>query len=287
MNEVVSREHRFLSRGTHQDFADLYDIYLEAIYPPLPGERSGSGRWRLMRSVATEIRARGAARVLDCAAGTGFPAFDLATDRSHGLTIHCTDGDPAMLRVLERRATLHDIPVGRLAPRRADTEPLDDLASLVLDWDSLGTIRGAYDYVLCRGNSLAYANTWTGDHDAAPLDQLVDDLANIAAKVRPGGYIHIDAPWRIELDHQGYLTGGTQGCAIWEQVTSERNCRRWDLSYKFSGGRTYTFRRFSSRLTIDVVQEMLDDLGFEDTKPFALTAERPSFGVIIARKPRS
>lgn len=270
--------------GTHKDFTDLYEFFLEAVYPPATGERPSSGRWRLAQSVGTEIRARGAATVLDCAAGTGFPALDMATNPSHGLFIHCTDADPAMLQVLARRAEHLGVPLAKLTPRRADTPAMTGPKSLELSWEALGTIRGGYDYVLCRGNSLAYADTWTGRDETTPLDRVADYLANMAAKVRPGGYLHVDAPWQIGLDQQGYVSGGTEGCSIWEQVTSERDCRSWDLSYKFSGGRTIKFRRFSSLLTIDIVQAMLDELGFEDTEPFPLMAERPNFGVIIARR---
>lgn len=282
-DNLTLRGEQKVTRGEHRRFADLYDFYLEAIYCPKKSEPLGSGRWRLMRSVATEIRDREAVRILDCAAGTGFPAVDLAADR-HGLTIHCTDGDQAMLEVLARRARCFGMPLWRFVPPQGNASLGYGSESLVLNWDALNAIHRSYDYVMCRGNSLAYADTWSGGEDAASLDQVEKYLSHIAAKVRPGGYLHVDAPWRIELGEQEYLSIEADGYSIWEKVTSERDCRQWDLSYKFRGDRTVTFRRFSSLLTIDVVQAMLDNLGFSDTEPLSLTAERPNFGVIIARR---
>lgn len=274
-----------VSRGDHREFVELFDLYLDAMYPAGPGERPGAGRWRLTRSLATEIMVREATTVLDCAAGTGFPALELVADRNHNLTVHCTDGDSAMLRALRRRANRLNIPFLALFPNRADNDPHQSIDPLLLSWEDLGSIRGTYDYVMCRGNSLAYANTWTGSDETAPHGQVADYLANMAAKVRRGGHLHVDAPWTMELAEKEHLSGGTERCTIWEQVTPEPDGRRWDLAYKFKVGRTVRFRRFSSLLTIHDVKSMLDDLGFENTQPMELPAERPGFGVIIARRP--
>lgn len=278
----LPRAQALVSHGSPQDFADLYDVYLAAVYRAICRGRGSTSL--LARSIANEIRTRGARTVLDCAAGTGFPALELVADRDVRAAIHCTDGDPMMLRVLERKAAYLGIPLSEMMAPRADLDAGVGVEAMALDWDSLGRVRRAYDYVLCRGNSLAYADTWTGDSDAAPLDRIAGYLANVAAKVRPGGWLHVDAPWEVGLTKQQYLTSSTSGCSIWEQVVVEAKARRWDLVYKFSGGRSVKFRRYSSLVTIDVVQTMLDHLGFVDTKPMTLPAERPNFGVIIARK---
>jgi len=276
-----------VSWGSHREFADLYDYFLEAVYPPEEGEATGSGRWRLMRSVAAEIRERDAYRVLDCAAGTGFPSLDLAADINQKLVVHCTDGDRHMIEVLMRRACTFGVDVDRLAPPRSAFGPkAAGGEALVLDWASLSRIEGSYDYVLCRGNSLAYADTWTGDRNVAPLRRIEDYLGRIAAKVRPGGYLHIDAPWQLELDHEKYRPVGSGSVSIWEQVSAEADCRQWELAYNLSDRNTIKFRRYSSLLTIDRIETALKLMGFLDTTPFSLGAERPGFGVIIARKPR-
>jgi SAM-dependent methyltransferase len=276
-----------VSWGTHRDFADLYDYFLEAVYPPREGEASGSGRWRLMRSVAAEIRERDAYRVLDCAAGTGFPALDLAADTSQKLIVHCTDGDRDMIDVLMRRAAAMGFDVDRLAPPRSGLgSKAAGGEALVLDWASLARVEGTYDYVLCRGNSLAYADTWAGERNVAPLNRIEDYLGRIAAKVRPGGHLHIDAPWQLELDHEKYRRVGSGSLSIWEQVSAEADCRQWELAYKLAEHNTIRFRRYSSLLTIDRIETALKQMGFFDTTPFSLAAERPGFGVVIARKPR-
>src|SRR5215217_8548583 len=80
------------------------------------------------------------ARVLDCAAGTGTLAVGLAL---RGLDVTATDASAAMV---ERARAL--------AERRGVA-----LRTLECAWDELGRqeLGGAFDAVLCVGNSLAHA----------------------------------------------------------------------------------------------------------------------------------
>ncbi len=104
-------------------------------------------------------------------------------------------------------------------------------------------------------------------------------------KVRPGGYLHVDAPWRLELPTASYqAVGGSD--SIWEHVSADETHREWTLSFKLDqNDRPIAFRRYSSLLTIDRVETALKSLGMADTVPFQLGAERPGFGTIIARRP--
>ncbi len=276
--------------GTHGEFADLYEKYLDAVYDSPANVEPGNGRWLLMRQVANEIRFREAREILDCAAGTGFPGLNLAaTAADYGIeTLHFTDGDPEMIRVLRRRAAALGVDVpsvdrGSAAATGASTG--HDVDPLVLLWADLRQIRRTYDYVLCRGNSLAYADTWwTGDPKVASRATIQDYLRQIAAKVRPGGHLHIDAPWEAELACRNYRSVASGAVSIWEEVETGADHRHWRVDFKLPSGQTIKFERYSSRLTIHDVAEALTSMDFDDTEPFVMPGERANYGVIIARK---
>ncbi len=274
-----------VSWGSHGEFAQLYENFLDAVYRSPSSPVTGNGRWKLIHSIATELRTRRARRVLDCAAGTGFPAIDLAIEPSlRGLEIHCSDADLEMLGVLTARAKARGIEVGRLTPPQGAGLGDDAVGGLRLEWEELHKIHGTYDYVLCRGNSLAYADTWGGGRDVTSADSIRWYLGCIATKVRPGGHLHVDAPWRLDLPRETYRPVATGAVSIWEQVTTESDCRHWRVDFKLPSDDTLRFERFSTLLTIHDVAAMLDDLDFDETEPFQLSAERPGFGVIIAQK---
>ncbi len=282
--------------GDHHDFVSHYEDFLDAVHEPT-GQGVGSGRWTLMSSIATELRNLKAVRVhrgskpckpfrvLDCAAGTGFPMIELAKYSQGNFEIHCTDGDPLMIDVLARRAKELDLDIARLAPERWSSLPQPTGPdALVLDWSDLPKIKGSYDYVLCRGNSLAYADTWVGGRDTASEKGLQQYLIRMILKVKSGGHLHVDAPRTLELPAKTYRPPTKRTMAIWEAVTTERGCRQWQVSFKPRNGPTVTFKRFSSLLTIDRVQSILSKLGLEIQNQ-GLHGERPGFGVIIARRP--
>ncbi len=272
--------------GTHEEFAQLYGSYLDAVYRSSSSPVTGSGRWKLIHSVAAEVRKRGVRWLLDCAAGTGFPAFDLAmdTDSLPGLQVHCTDADIEMLTILAWRAKRKHFDVGRLAPPLG-TDLGRGVGSMRLDWAQLRDVQQTYDYVMCRGNSLAYANTWGGGRDVTSLPTIAGYLTQIAKKVRPGGFLHVDAPWRLDLPQEDYGRVVSGAASIWEQVTTESHARHWRVDFKLPTGQILKFERFSTLLTILDVKTILDQLGFAETEPFQLQAERPGFGVIIAKRP--
>ena len=270
--------------GSHTEFVEFYEEFLGAAYPPASTHEVTSGRRRLVESVVEQVIERGARRVLDCAAGTGFPGLDLASLFLGDRAVHCCDGDPAMIDVLIEKAAAGYLPIDLIAPprlpRRIGAE------ALVLDWIDLGQIDGHYDYVLCRGNALAYADTWDGATEVAPGPRISDYLTLIAHKVRPGGHLHVDAPWNAELPVMGHRVAGTGRQTIWEHVDVREGRREWVVLVEpeTRGDRWTGFRRFSSLLTIDEVAIALKPLGFVETEPFQLKAERPNYGTIIARK---
>jgi SAM-dependent methyltransferase len=254
------------------------------------------GRRRLADAIAQEILDRRATllpdpfRVLDCAAGTGFPALDLQDDpRLSGIRIRCSDVDTHMLDQLGQRAKeTHGLPrLNDLVPRIPGRRPEDTIDQLVLNWSDLDLLRGRYQYVMCRGNSLAYADTWGGGSKVASEGKLACLLDKICDRVAPGGWLHIDAPIDLRLGDREYQQTMLDGepCSIWEEVEPIGDARLWTVRFSTPSG-TRQFRRYSSNLTIDQLEHHLRTrLGFKETSLVRLDGERSSFGVIIAQRP--
>ncbi len=271
--------------GKHSAFADLYESFLDAAYRS-PSSK-GNDRWKLVQGIVNEIAERGVETILDCAAGTGFPAIELAAHPTiPWLKVHCTDADAEMLQVFEKRVKeTEDINLQQFAAPRGLKLGGEAAGSLRLAWHELGNIRRTYDYVMCRGNSLAYGNTWSGGRSVSSADAIGAYLQEMKNKVRPGGYLHVDAPKRLELPKQCYPSVAEDGVVISEEVVDTDNHRHWKVQFELPNGEKLGFHRYSTLLTISNVQRMLDDLGFVDTAPRALYGERPGFGVIIAKRP--
>ena len=256
--------------GSLNQFGALFEIYLDAV------NGGSAGRRDLTESVVSELRDRGVSKVLDCAAGTGFPSLDLARTRGGLRDVRVCDGSAVMIRELARQAQRRGMVISELRP--------DGVDGLVVNWADLGTVTTRYDCVLCRGNALAYADTWTGRTSVAPKARVTGYVARMADRVRPGGYLYLDAPRTLDpVDASHPLP--IDGKRIRERVVRDRGRRHWTVDFERLGGPPIRFERYSSLLTIDRVAIILDELGFEETSPFRLPAERAGFGTIIARKP--
>lgn len=289
---MTDHEEHGAGRGTtwfgHREFVRGYETFLHAVYDHVAPAQRGVGRGRLVERLRSELRVRNARKVLDCAAGTGFPSLELR--RKPPITpfiVHCTDGDQAMIDELANRARNLGIGLDELAPPaiRATTSQVEP-AHLCLDWQDLDRLDTTYDYVLCRGNSLAYDHSWTGGREVATTTQVTAHLTTIARRVRPGGWLHVDAPWQLGLGSRTYETSRGDIVQIREQVSELEDRRKWRLTYVRQDATFQRFERFSSQLTVLELSPILDELGFEQTRPRSLDEERENFGVIIARKPR-
>ncbi|MEM9655625.1 MAG: class I SAM-dependent methyltransferase [Actinomycetota bacterium] len=220
---------------------------------------------------------------MDCSAGSGFPALALAADDQLDVTIHCTDTSEEMLDVLARRAKELQVDLSDLAPEELrGTGPA--IRDLRLDWDDLDRLPPVYDCVMCRGNSLVYANTWSGGDQVADRRAIFRYLKKMAAILRPGGILHVDAPWNLALPTSRYQPLSYGKNSIWEKVTIEPDRRHWLVTFRNPMGETKSFERYSTLLTAYDIAAMLPKLGFEPTRPIRLDGERPTLGVIIARK---
>jgi SAM-dependent methyltransferase len=275
--------------GSHEEFVERFDEYLGAVCPPSGALRSDTGQTRLAASLLKQLDNRSAERVLDCAAGTGFPTLDLQLAAPERFVVHCCDGDELMVARMARRASGLDLDFAAMVPPRRQGS---GAGSMVLNWANLGELEGEYDYLLCRGNALAYADTWSGELDVASAETIRRYIGQMCDLLVPGGYLHVDAPKTIELGATTRRDVGHKPRSVAEQVTlevdenGEPHRRRWDVTFNHKGQRPVSFTRYSSLLTIADLQRLLEELGLEETDPVELPDERPNFGVIIARKPK-
>lgn len=271
--------------GTHEQFVQLFDDYLGALYPPSGGNRTNTGRRIFSQNLMTELDERSIERVLDCAAGTGFPTLDLQRVAPERFTIHCCDGDSQMIARLKDRAAEHDIDLGSMAPPRRNRSVVGSELDLVVNWSNLHQLGERYDLVLCRGNALAYTDTWAGAQNVASAETIRAHVERMIALLPPGGHLYVDAPETGPLDKTINRILGRNAKSIVEEVAVEEGRRRWEVTFRYEGERPLKFTRYSSLLTIDRLQAILKDIGLEETDPIELAGERDNFGVIIARKP--
>jgi SAM-dependent methyltransferase len=128
------------------------------------------------------------ARVLDCAAGTGQLAVGLAL---RGFDVTATDASAGMIARARALAAERD---ARLLIEQCTWE--------ALSWD------GAFDAVLCVGNSLAHA------------ERRRDALASMARALRPGGTLIVTSRnWQriapgLDIEERLVERGGRQGLVI-------------------------------------------------------------------------
>lgn len=254
----------------------VYDHYLDAIYD----------REAFTRELAEQLVDLGVRRILDCAAGTGFPALDLYLTGAFE-QVHCTDGSQEMIDQLRRNARARGIPIEVLTPPHREHPSSDPLC---LRWQDLYQLEPAdYDYVLCRGNSLVYLDSWSGDDDVAAEDKIRLALRAISSRVRPGGWLHIDGPKELKSYPSWYTTSSSRGSddyVLRERVTVQEHSRRWDLSLTCLSehqGVSFHGRFHSAHFDIGQLEKLLDPYCFTPS-PVTLWSERPQFGIVVAQK---
>jgi SAM-dependent methyltransferase len=236
---------------------EVFDYYQAVIYDR---EKLADAIGKLLLSTQSRL-------VLDCACGTGLPAIDL---RARGFRIDCSDSDALMLDQFRRNARVRGI----------------EDSAFQLSWEDLGWLGVQYDYVMCRGNSLVYADSWTeSTAPAASLRAIERQVRGIAAVVAPGGYLHVDAPRTSDVAEVSYPETLFRGerVRVSEQVTVLNGHRRWEQCVAV-GPDEFSFVRNSSNLIGSQLSEILRDNGFTSVETIELTGERPSYQVLLGRK---
>jgi SAM-dependent methyltransferase len=238
-------------------FAEAFDYYQAAVYD----------REVLSEAVAELVVRRKCSSVFDCSCGTGLPALDL---RARGFSVECSDADSEMLGEFRRNAR---------------ERGLSDECSQYR-WDQLPSLDRQFQYVMCRGNSLVYADSWSSAADAAADEADIErSILGIASVVAPGGFLHVDAPATSALGEVTYPEIDFRGerVVVVERVVSNENHRRWELQISI-GIQVLSFSRNSSNLTEVSLERLLRRNGFRSVQQVELRGERSSYVVLIGRK---
>nr|BAI70370.1 glycine-sarcosine methyltransferase [Streptomyces lavendulae subsp. lavendulae] len=214
------------------------------------------------------------ATVMDCSVGTGFITLDLIRE---GHSIICADGSAAMLERFEANA----------AALGLDTKPIH------LDWADLGgTFPGVFDLIICRGNSLVYADVWDEDTPAAGAAAIAGHLRSMYAALKPGGFLYVDIPVPADparpedrIHHTPCEVRGRR-VSVSESITllAEAGLRRWDVRMEI-GDEVFSFTRHSHALDREHLTDALRRAGFTDPVPLEGNTLRDHYQVLTARKP--
>ncbi|GAA0273393.1 hypothetical protein GCM10010302_08740 [Streptomyces polychromogenes] len=260
-------------------FSELMEYYLEAC----------SDRKQVTEHLDELLSSFTGATVMDCSVGTGFITLDLIRE---GHSIICADGSAAMLERFEANA----------AELGLDTKPIH------LDWADLGgTFPGVFDLIICRGNSLVYADVWDEDtHDGDTHDEDTHDqdtpavgaaavaghLRSMYAALKPGGFLYVDIPVPADparpqerIHHTPCEVRGRR-VSVSETITllPGAGLRRWDVRMEI-GDEVFSFTRHSHVLDREQLTHALRRAGFTEPVPLEGNTLRDHYEVLTARKP--
>ena len=206
---------------------------------------------------------------LDSSCGFGFATLGLY-ERGYDITF--ADGSELMLEEFRKRANA----------KYLDVEPVHVL------WENLGTIfHNHFDVLLCRGNSLIYANSWDIERNNS-LESISLALKNFYACLKPDGLLYIDTTCEEKLqksiEETDYPPVGINGTEIklYDKVILDKDnmFRLWRPTI-YINGTSYTIQRRSRYLPHEKLYELLLDCGFHGVEKIDIPGEH--YDVFIAR----
>lgn len=245
-------------------FAELMEFYLEAC----------SDRKQVTKHLEELLASFPEKSVIDCSVGTGFITLDLIRD---GHSVICADGSAAMLERFEINA----------ADLGLDAKPI------LLDWaDLAGTFPDVFDLVICRGNSLVYANVWDDDNPVADAVAIVGHLKSMYGALKPGGFLYVDIPAESDQsrpDGPIYHTPcEVRGRKVFVSETirliPDAGLRRWDVRMEIDD-EIFEFTRHSHVFDEQRLRQALGQAGFTEVMPLEGNTLRDHYQVFTARKP--
>ncbi len=247
--------------------AEMWDCCLMAMYD------GWTGRISYVQALKKLLADKGftrEARILDAACGTGFAAIDLAND---GYNITAIDGSEEML---ERFRSIAETASVRLVPRQ-------------VRWGVLNGTFGPslFDVVLCRGNSLVYANSWsTEDEKATGKEDVLGTLCAFHDVLLYDGLLYVDCAREDERPHEKLLDlspySGTDVYIKW-RIDYFGKVRRWTAQFGDSQGIRHQVSCKSYLLAPGELVELLEMAGFNDIQRVPVEGEK-NYDVYLARK---
>lgn len=245
-------------------FSDAFDLYLSVC----------SNREELTRSLAEFLLPHKGKSILDCSVGTGFATLNLIKD---GFDIVCADGSDQMLEKF--KANAHQLDV--------DARPLR------MDWAELGaTFSGVFDVVICRGNSLVYADMWDTERAENTRHAIERALRSMCRCLKPGGTLYVDIPSDASLDRLEPLIihhppREVEGVAVSVNeaiyLSPETRTRKWEVTMSIAG-QPFEFTRYSHILRENELVESLLSIGFDSVERLENGGHRTHYQVFCAKK---
>ncbi|MEU9237348.1 class I SAM-dependent methyltransferase [Streptomyces subrutilus] len=245
-------------------FAQLMEFYLEAC----------SDRKQVTEHLEELLSSFPEKSIIDCSVGTGFITLDLIRE---GHSVICTDGSAAMLERFEINAKALGL----------DTKPI------LLDWADLGgAFPEVFDLLICRGNSLVYANVWDDDNPVADASSIVGHLKSMYGALKPGGFLYVDIPAESDVSrpdgriyHTPCEVSGRQ-VSVSEiiSVIPDAGLRRWDVRMEIDD-EVFEFSRHSHIFDEERLRQALGEAGFTEVMPLEGNTLRDHYQVFTARKP--
>ncbi|MGB2222326.1 class I SAM-dependent methyltransferase [Neptunomonas sp.] len=235
-------------------FPDLYDIYQSAVF-----EKAA-----LLESLREIISDYAEKNILDCSVGTGFVIIDLIKE---GVDIVCADGSSDMLKKFSLNAQSNGI----------KTRPIQ------IDWENIGsTLPSMFDLILCRGNSIVYADMWDKENVIDSHEGIRASLKGIFDSIKLGGKLYIDIPSDAkgkyllgkDIDHHPKVING-KSIRVSERIEecTTKMKRKWDVKLKIENTE-YGFSRFSHLIKEKDFIAILEDVGFKEIEKINSHGER-------------
>ncbi|MBN2127798.1 MAG: class I SAM-dependent methyltransferase [Candidatus Diapherotrites archaeon] len=154
----------------------FWDVFVKCIYSD-----------RYTKELACFLKNKKIKRILDCACGTGFPSIDLI---ENGFDVVCSDSNNEMISSAKKNAEMKN--------RKIDF--------FQLDWCELDKKFGEeFDCVLCRGNALAYADSWGKDivTSEKAYSKIKTALKKFFYVLKPGGILYVDTALKNSFEVSG------------------------------------------------------------------------------------
>lgn len=221
--------------------------------------------------LAKQLNIRGP--VLDCAVGTGFGTIELL---KLGHSIVCSDGSAEMLKQFSVNSDAAGVPA----------------KPSLLRWNELArTFPQVFELIMCRGNSLAYADAWDSHvNDPSDFSSLVEHLSGMYGAIKPGGYLFVDFPVEEGTDAVSVRRNVRSGALndarpveVVEVIEANRTSgqRVWSVVITISDSE-YTFERVSRILGAEQLTNALLEAGFSEVRQVGGSGIRKHYDSLVA-----
>lgn len=213
-------------------------------------------------------------KIIDTAAGGGFPAIELIKD---GYDIVCADGFDDQVELFNQKAKEQGLHV------RCIKAFWEDLPGLF--------VNNSFDFLFCRGNSFIYAaggwNTIVEIDGTKAVNSYKNTLKIFYDLLKPGGWIYVDKFKDDETTHREKVgeievNGTFEDLIFWTQRFPEKKTRQASMIRKIDGHEK-SVPNFTYDLSSDELERLFTETGFKSVRKIQLTSEK-TFDVWIAQK---